>query len=514
MTLVFDVDLADVAHEWAHYRTQTGWTVSELPIKPSDDTDAQALQLISQLNDAWGDALAGGADEYCVLLLGDSDAIPTFRFPQHDPDLAHRRDTHFATDHPYRAGDTAHDQPHFALGRIPAHTADEARIALNKIKAYESANAPALWQRRINCLAGEGHFGPLDTVLETVFTRMVDTLVPPSFDMSMTYAKATSIYCPPIDAITPTIQNRLAEDSFLFFYVGHGAPTSLDSFYWRNERRETLRSNDLANVVAVGVHRPIAVLACCSTGWFDLPRNEHSLAEAMLFSPDGPVAVIAGSRPTHPYANAVLLESFTRRATQSDASTLGQLDLLVTRDMLRAPSMNDAIDLISTPIAAAMQWSTSLRDHRRMHVRLYNLLGDPCLALPDQGSDMQLTRHDSTITGAIANMTHGSVTVTLQTSRLDPAKAASLETVTDENDPALPEKSAVNYPIANDRTLATLTADVVDGAFEISLPQPLDERAAMITFHAIGVDEDGNIIAAHGAMPAHDHPPALRIRLR
>jgi hypothetical protein len=505
LLIVHAAHLAEAAQEWSHYRTSTGWNVTLLsvaPIAPDESSEARANELLRRISNAWGDALAGGATEFAVLLLGDADGsgIPTFRFLQHDPDLKTHRDTHFVSDHPYRAGSVTRDQPRFPLGRIPARTLDEARIALAKIKAYETGAQPALWQRRINCLAGEGHFGPLDVLLETVFTAMVDSLVPPSFDMSMTYAKATSMYCPPIDALTSTILNRLAEDAFLFVYVGHGSPTALDEFHWRGQRRATLSSADLGNLAAVGAHRPIAVLACCSTGWFDLPNGEHSLAEAMLFAPNGPVAVVASSRPTHPYANAVMLGAITRNATAGSARTLGELDMRVAREMLRSPSLRDPIDLVAMPIASAMHWATSLSEHRKMHVRLYNLLGDPCMKLPEAGGDISVEQNGRTVIGTIEGMTAGRVEITIQTSRDKPAQASAMLRVLNENDPELPAKSAINYDIANDRTLATLTADVDDGRFEIELPAAIDKRAAIITMHAVGTDGHGNTTTAHGAV--------------
>ncbi|MFO0884412.1 MAG: C25 family cysteine peptidase [Pirellulales bacterium] len=52
----------------------------------------------------------------------------------------------------------------------------------------------------------------------------------------------------------------------------------------------------------------IAVLLACYTGAFDQP--EDCLAEEMLRAPQGPVAVIGGSRVTMPYGIAVLGTEF------------------------------------------------------------------------------------------------------------------------------------------------------------------------------------------------------------
>jgi len=511
MLIVHAQHLRTNAEDWANYRGQTGWSARILavqPLKEDQSSDSLARSIMVQIEHAWGDALADGVSEFAVLLLGDADiqGIPTFRFHQHDPDLTHRLDTHFASDHPYSSGSTSRDQPRFPLGRIPARTSDEATIALEKIKAYESARTPAPWQRRINCLAGEGHFGPLDALLEQLFTRMVDALVPDTFDLTMTYAKATSMFCPPIDQLTPTILNRLADDALLFVYVGHGAPTALDDFHWREKRLTTLRTTDLAQLEPSSAHRPIAVLVCCSTGWFDLPNGEHSLAEAMLFSPSGPVAVIAGSRPTHPYANAVLLESLTRHTTAHAAETLGALNHLVARDMLRAPTARDPIDLLTLPIAQTMQWASSLREHRSMHVRLYNLLGDPCLQLPPPAAEIRLSRQGDIIIGELADMPTGQARITVQSARLAPPRAASLQAVTDSDDLQLPAKSANNYPIANDRTIAVFTAPIEDGRFAAHVPAMLDARAVVITVQAQGETSVGEPTYAVASLPIA--PPA------
>src|SRR5689334_2487728 len=105
----------------------------------------------------------------------------------------------------------------------------------------------------------------------------------------MTYAKATSVFCPPPSQLSETVLQRLGEGCLLFNYLGHGSPWGLDSLYWAGKRIPILRVRDVEKwrPPADDALMPIAFMSCCSVGHFDLAKGDHCLSETMLFTSGG-----------------------------------------------------------------------------------------------------------------------------------------------------------------------------------------------------------------------------------
>jgi hypothetical protein len=245
-------------------------------------------------------------------------------------------------------------------------------------------------------------------------------------------------------------------------------------------------------------------MSCCSVGHFDLPNGEHCLSEGLLFaSGGGPIAVISGSRITHPYANTVLQKDITHALLIDRAPTVGMLDLLADRSLLTIDDTDTQLDAIAAPIALAGKWATSLTGLRRMHVKLYNLLGDPAtrISLPPPAERMIKMKLDGQrLTGTIEGMKTGTVEIRLQSARTSCANPERIKLVSDDRDPELNEKAANNYALANQRVLKTLQATVTDGKFEMLLDEPLPTQLAMITVTARGNDAAGEASQVIGAL--------------
>ncbi len=270
--------LTSAATEWAQYRaTDQGgnWHPILHPVDARQDAQTQRIDIQSFIRNTYHTALSKDPANFAVLLLGDAEcppvthsktkptaaaaqnipgnALPTWYFQQNDSVMRSRdgTDDEFATDNPYQLMDDADDSPDICLGRIPARNLEEARSVLAKIKRYEQPptldSLLATDRAQITYIAGEGHFGPMDDLLETLFKSMVDRIVPDSFDLSMTYAKPSSIYCPPPSKLAQTVLDRLNEGSLLFNYIGHGSEKSFDSLRWNNKRFPILRVADLQN---------------------------------------------------------------------------------------------------------------------------------------------------------------------------------------------------------------------------------------------------------------------------
>ena len=500
--IIHAAHLEKAAAAWADYRTQDGWSVVRHPVEPADDAAVQRRALRGTIRQFAADHQEDATLPIAVLLLGDADprGVPTWTFPQLDPALRDIDDDNYATDHPYQLIDDADDLPDIALGRIPARTNDEALGVLEKIKRYEHDAPFGVWRRRIAYAAGEGRFGLADTLLEMLFKQMATRLVPDEFDISMTYAKASSIYCPAPSKLTDTVLGQLGDGALLFNYIGHGSAERFDYLNFNGQRLGILNVDDLARLTGNHARFPIALLTCCSAGWYDLPDNRLSLAEAMLLHPAGPVAVIAGSRITHPYANLILQKDITQLLFGQRIETVGELDLLATRSMIEIDAVDRSLDALVLPIAIAQGWKSTLSQLRQMHAHLYNLLGDPALriALP-VGRVEELALHSERITGRVQNMQTGRVVITIETARTKPARADQLVPVQGMNDPELETKAAHNYPLANERVLLQLEGELKDGRFEIALDQALPSGAALIKAYVVGEDSTGQTFDAIGA---------------
>ena len=500
--IIHAAHLEKAAAAWADYRTQDGWNVVRHPVEPADEVAAQRRALRRTIRQFAADHQEDATLPIAVLLLGDADArgVPTWTFPQLDPALRDIDDDNYATDHPYQLIDDTDDLPDIALGRIPARSNDEAIGVLEKVKRYEHDAPFGLWRRRIAYAAGEGRFGLADLAFEVLFKQMVSRLVPDEFDVSMTYAKASSIYCPAPSKLTDTVLDQLGDGALLFNYIGHGSAERFDYLHFDGRRIGILNVDDLARLNGNHARFPIALLTCCSAGWYDLPDDRLSLAETMLLHPAGPVAVIAGSRITHPYANMILQKDITQLLFRQRIETVGELDLLATRSMIEIDAVDRSLDALVLPIAIAQGWKSTLSQLRQMHAHLYNLLGDPALriALP-VGRVEGLALHSERITGRVPNMQTGRVVITIETARTKPARADQLVPVQGLNDPELETKAAHNYPLANERVLVQLEGEVKDGRFEIALDRALPSGAALIKAYVVGEDDTGRTFDAIGA---------------
>jgi len=506
--IVHPPHLAEAAREWYEYRHADKWQVRRVEVKHTPAQSSANTQLQQILRDRFAEHQSrDNAEQFAVLLLGDVPAedmpgIATWHFEQHDPLLgANRRSPYmYATDHPYRLAHDKDDVPDFALGRIPARTNAEALAALNKIKRYERAATPGPWRQHLTFVAGEGHFGPADRLLEHLTKQLLKRFVPDACTLSMTYAAQHSLYCPPADQVQQTVLDRLREPALLFTYIGHGSAQALDEAILPDRSPRILNLQAMQRLQFADPRRPIAFLNCCSAGWFDLKNGEHCLAEAMLFNSAGPVAVIAGSRITHPYANAILQKKLTNHLLSGEVETLGELDLRVDQAMRETDAVDEQINTIALAIAVTTNWQTSLADLRTMHVKLYNLLGDPALRLPTPPQQIEQLRLDeNTITGRINNVQRGKVTVTIRTKRDSFAQAGRvaqhLQSARD-----FTERTQRIYPLVNDRVLKKLTSSVTNGVFALTLPEDMSKRAAVVNVYAKGADADGRTTDAVGSI--------------
>ena len=258
-----------------------------------------------------------------VLIVGDVKQVPCTWYPG-EIIKQFERDPRIATDN--HLADTDGDGlPDLAVGRLPADDIDEARLLLRKVLEYENSTDFSTWRRRVNVVAGVGGFGKLqDWALEGVATAVLSQGVPVLYDLHVTYCNPSSAFCPPPWTVAQTALKRFNEGALIVAYLGHGNRYRLDSMAFGN-RRYRIFDDEHAFELKSKRGAPIAIIIACSAGHID--GAPDSLAEHMLKQPKGPVAIIASSRVSMPYANGIFAKELLEAVFAGEAVTLG--DMLV-----------------------------------------------------------------------------------------------------------------------------------------------------------------------------------------
>jgi len=360
---------------WVDRRTQQGHVVNFV----------SNLGRAEEIRDRIRDSAKSGKLRY-VLLVGDAAAkgadaakstlrTPTFRIPS--------KVTHYFgapaeldTDNPYADLDDD-GVPELAIGRLTAQSVEELAGIVKKILAYEDSRDFGPWRARINFVAGEGGYTTLvDSTAEYAVRRLIGWDLPKSYRPTLTDALWYSPCCPDPHRFHDCCLERLNEGCLFWVFMGHGSPRSLQWAEFPNGATPILRCEDCARLHANAP--PIALLMCCYTG--DFAGAEDCLAEDLLRAPGGPVAVFSGSSETLPYGMAAMAHSAIFEYFEKRPDTLGEWLLNAKRDTMAGYnlpvwSLADAATVTMAP--------TGIRpkEERLDHLQLFNLLGDPTMAL-------------------------------------------------------------------------------------------------------------------------------------
>jgi hypothetical protein len=366
------------------------------------------------------------------------------------------------------------DVPDVTIGRLTADTPAQLKAIVNKIIAYEEARDFGDWRRRVNLIAGVGGFGALaDRVLETATKKLIVEGVPNAYQTTMTYASWRSPLCPDPRAFHQTTLNRLNEGCLLWVYIGHGHRHGLDQMHAEGRRYHIFDQRDVAKLDSSSNNSPIACLLACYTGAYDQP--EDCLAEHMLRAKGGPVAVLAGSRVTMPYAMSVLSLAMMDEMFSKRRATLGEVFMRAKQSLASSDSKNETRKMLDVIAAAISPKPVDLAAERREHLYLFNLLGDPLLRLP-HGRDIQITAPKTATAGQPlliqgTSPVNGRAQIELVVARdrltFNPQVREQFE-----DDHAALEKFTPIYNRANDQQLAQQVVEIRDGQFRTTLDIP------------------------------------------
>ena len=473
----------DALKPWIDYRTAQGHRLVLVSNQGKPDDIRQRIREVAQ----------GGRLRF-VVLVGDaspdtpwqpaawSRCVPV-HYAKAKINVLWGSEPQIATDNWYAMPDDRSDEdprPGLAIGRLTADTPDELRQMVAKILAYERSTDFGPWRQQLNFVAGVGGFGPVaDMVLETTAQYFLTQSIPSEYQVSMTYGSWRSPYCPDPRLFRQTTLERLNEGSLFWVYIGHGYHLGLDGVEVPGGQYPILTAPDSA-WLNCRHGRPIALFLACYTGAIDAQRD--CLAETMFRAPGGPVAILAGSRVTMPYAMTVMATNLTDECFRKHRQTIGEAVLRAKQNMLAKPADSDQrrtlLDTVARVISPA---PNQLAAERAEHVLLFNLIGDPMLRLR-YPTKIELPAPATVAAGRTLEITgrcpidgNGVIELIMRRDRLPMARPdrsrfpQSSETLSEFQE---------TYQRANDRQLQAVAVEVRDGRYLARLAVPRGAEGA------------------------------------
>ncbi len=304
--------------------------------------------------------------------------------------------------------------PDMMLGRFSVNTTAEADIMVNKVIAYETAQAGG-WQQQVLAVADNipdtaGNFHVLSDNL------LADELPTPPYSPTKIYLGTTSY-----PTSTPALAREAIVDNFgklLVNYIGHGysngwASESIFRYHPTNDSLDEVR--ELTN----GNNMPVMLSMDCNDGYFINPQ-QYSLAQEALaegvtrvggggavasWSPSG-----EGVASGHDYLNRGFFRALFEYGvdTVGEATIVGKLSLLTFPDLLDTYLLfgDPALDMPTVEIAndapvITGQVPLSINEDTALTITLSNLtVTDPDNDYPADFTLTVLSGANYTVSGA------------------------------------------------------------------------------------------------------------------
>ncbi len=207
----------------------------------------------------------------------------------------------------------ADEKPDVALGRVPAHEAEQVRTFVQKTLAYEKNAPTGEWRSHVLAVADGQDASFRDDAqhfLDQFPANYQKDLVNPPADMSQASAE---------------IVRNWNEGRALVGYFGHGSVTQ-----WGKDNLFTVKD---AAALQNGAKTPVVINMTCLTGLFTHPRVE-SLTEMLLWNPEGgAVAVLAPTSLTLSSDQSFLSQPLMHDLLSDHAARLGDVFLEAQREV-------------------------------------------------------------------------------------------------------------------------------------------------------------------------------------
>jgi len=441
--------------KWRAHKTAAGLRIAvEVP---TDDVAAQVRAAYKE---------SEGTLRF-VMLVGDTDQVPC-DYVMANAIAPHERDPRIATD--AKIADLDGDGlPDLAVGRIPAQTPEQAARLLARSVAYETNKDTTEWRRRVNLVAGVGGFGAMqDFAIEFVTRLLLKDHIPAQYEVSFTYGNPKSPHCPNPPEFGAAFRENFAAPALFCAYMGHGNANGLDRIRYKNRLYPVLTRRSVGTL-DFGSTPPIEVFLACTTGKFD--AKSGCIVEDMLWLQNGPVAAIASSRVSMPYANAIFGKEFLDAVFVGRAKTLGEIVMIAKRRLVK-PDSADKQRATLESLAATFYKPLDPRARaveRAEHVWLYNLFGDPSLVIARPVAATvecpESVRAGATLAVRASTPFDGPARIELTRLRESPAARRPAG-----HDSA--EAFRKTYAASNQRTIVEQTVETSKGSVEAQLAVP------------------------------------------
>ncbi len=421
----------------------------------------------------------GAAPAAFVLLVGDAPApgeqldisrlVPAaIETEQARPSSPKR----FVSDNGFGLPD-ARGRAQLAVGRWPARNAGEVAVQVQKSLKFEESQRPGPHRREITFLATTPNYSPaFDPLLEQMAMGMINSQIKPHWGLRALYSSPLSAYFPGPEETQRQVVRWLEDATPFTLFTGHGYDQGVDTARYAGRMFKVLDS-DVAERVAGDRPGTLLWISACSCGDYDLAPPRRGLAEALMMNPRGPTAAVAGSDETSAWPNLLLCLGLAHDVIDAPPATLGEAFLRFKRAAFKpGPPLYKNLLLSMEPIERPEFTATD-------HQFLYNLLGDPTLALnlPRKVSfAARVSEQPATepgqkkfvVSGTLDDWESGNAVLSLVIDR-----TALKERVPD---PALRAEEAERraayfdrFVMANDKLAARAEVAVRDGQFEAEL---------------------------------------------
>jgi len=244
------------------------------------------------------------------------------------------------------------DYGDLAVGRLPARTAQDAKVLVDKIESYLDNSLPGTWQNTLCFMGDDGdnnrHMRDAESVADSV-AHSYD-----AFHVKKIYWDTYDIY--PMNAgyrypgVTKDIKTQMKQGALVMNYSGHGSDHNLS-------HEIVMTMNDFTSTPSARL--PLWVTASCNIMPFDALAD--NIGETLMLWPDGGAIAFFGTVHTvYATKNMPINRSFMHHVLSmrdGRRTTLGEAARQAKTDILKSK-----IDVVENKLQ-------------------YVLLGDPALSL-------------------------------------------------------------------------------------------------------------------------------------
>ena len=208
--------------------------------------------------------------------------------------------------------DDRFDRLDIGIGRFPVRNAEQATVAVEKVRRYLENQDTGDWRKRITFLADDGdyniHMRDADFLAEKVENNYPFNLRKIFID---SYKKTNSTSGERSPDAQDMVERTIREGTLLFNYVGHGSPNGLTS-------EQVITSSSIGNWTN-SRRLPLFVTATCEFSRYDHPSKVSAGELVFLNSKGGGIALLSTTRVVYSSLNFQLNNSFFNRVFETNA---------------------------------------------------------------------------------------------------------------------------------------------------------------------------------------------------